>query len=359
MTTATTNGQFAEGKKIAGPTDNLVVETTGLKKHFPIKNGMLARISGHVQAVDGVDLRIGQGECVGLVGESGSGKSTTGRLIMRLIEPSAGQVVFNGTDITHLGQGQVRPLRRDMSMVFQDPYSSMAPLATVAESISEPLKTHTTLKGSAMDARVDELLRTVRLSPSYRSRYPNEFSGGQLQRIAVARALATSPRLVVLDEPVSSLDVSTKADVINLLVDLQRELGISYLFIAHDLAVVRHISNRIAVMYLGRIVEQGDAEEVYTNPQHPYTKSLLSAIPIPDPAVQRKRERIVLEGDLPSPANPPSGCRFHTRCPVVMDVCRQIDPPLSVTEKGTAVYCHLVSGTPSTKVSIGSNGHSA
>lgn len=340
---------------LAGPTEDLVVETTGLTKHFPIRRGILGRTFGHVQAVDGVDLRIGPGEAVGLVGESGSGKSTTGRLILRLIDITRGSVKFMGNDITTLRHGEVRPLRRNMSMVFQDPYSSMAPLATIGEAIAEPIRTHTKLRGSAMHARVDELLRTVRLSPSYRSRYPNEFSGGQLQRIAVARALATQPSLVVLDEPVSSLDVSTKADVINLLVDLQRELGMSYLFIAHDLAVVRHISDRIAVMYLGRIVEQGYAEEVYTNPQHPYTRSLLSAIPIPNPVVQRQRERIVLEGDLPSPANPPKGCRFHTRCPEVMDICRSVDPPLSITAKGTAVYCHLVSGpTVSTPVSIGS-----
>jgi oligopeptide transport system ATP-binding protein len=319
-----------------------LVQLRGVSKHFPINRGLLRRTVGSVRAVDDVDLVIAEGTSVGLVGESGSGKSTLGRLMLRLIEPTAGTITFEDTDVTALGGGQLRRLRRHMQMVFQDPYSSMDPRSHVGDSVAEPLRTQLGARGSELEDRVVELFRLVGLSPSYRGRYPNEFSGGQLQRIAVARALATNPRLVVCDEPVSSLDVSTRAEVINLLADLQDQLGIAYLFIAHDLAVVRHVSDRIAVMYLGRIVEEGEAETVYSAPKHPYTRALLSAIPVPDPIVQRSRERIVLEGDLPSPANPPSGCHFHTRCPEVMDVCRTIDPPLTVAPDGTRVFCHLM-----------------
>ena len=318
-----------------------LVAASEVTKHFPIKRGLLQRITGHIRAVDGVNLSIPVAGSIGLVGESGSGKSTLGRCLLRLIEPTSGTVTFDGTDITGLRGRELRLMRRHMQMVFQDPYSSMAPRSTVGSSVAEPLKVQLDMTESERDDRVAELFRTVGLAPSYRSRFPHEFSGGQLQRIAVARALATGPKLVVLDEPVSALDISTRAEVINLLADLQDELRTAYLFIAHDLAVVRHVSDRIAVMYLGRIVEEGDAEVVYTNPQHPYTEALLSAIPMPDPKIERVRKRIVLSGDLPSPANPPAGCHFHTRCPHVMDQCRRDDPPRTVTPEGTTVFCHL------------------
>lgn len=318
-----------------------LVDARGVTMHFPIKRGLLQRVTGHIRAVDGVNMRIPVAGSIGLVGESGSGKSTLGRCLLRLIEPTSGTVTFDGTDITGLRGRELRLMRRHMQIVFQDPYSSMAPRSTVGSSVAEPLKVQLDMSESERDDRVVELFRTVGLAPSYRSRFPHEFSGGQLQRIAVARALATGPKLVVLDEPVSALDISTRAEIINLLADLQNELQTAYLFIAHDLAVVRHVSDRIAVMYLGRIVEEGEAEVVYTNPQHPYTEALLSAIPIPDPKTERVRERIVLSGDLPSPANPPAGCHFQTRCPQAMDHCRTEAPPRTVTPEGSTVFCHL------------------
>jgi oligopeptide/dipeptide ABC transporter ATP-binding protein len=329
-----------------GAGDEALVRLRGVSKHFPIQRGILQRKVGAVQAVDGVDLDIPSGTSVGLVGESGSGKSTLGRVMLRLIEPTAGTVMFEHHDVTRLKGNDLRKLRRDMQMVFQDPYSSMDPRSHVGNSVAEPLRTHLGLSGSELDERVAQLFRMVGLSPNYRGRFPHEFSGGQLQRLAVARTLATNPKLVVCDEPVSSLDLSTRAEVINLLADLQERLGTAYLFIAHDLSIVRHVSHRIAVMYLGRIVEEGDSETVYTSPKHPYTQALLSAIPLPDPVAQRQRERIVLTGDLPSPANPPSGCRFHTRCRDVMEVCAVVDPPLSYTSDGTSVYCHLYPAAP-------------
>jgi oligopeptide/dipeptide ABC transporter ATP-binding protein len=335
-----------------------LVRMEGITKHFPIQRGLLQRTVGAVRAVDGVDLTIAVGTSVGLVGESGSGKSTLGRLLLRLIEPTSGTVTFEDTDVTKLSGGALRRLRRHMQMVFQDPYSSMDPRSYVSDAVAEPLKSQLGMKGSELDDKVAELFRLVGLSPSYRGRFPHEFSGGQLQRLAVARALATNPRLVVCDEPVSSLDVSTRAEVINLLSDLQDQLGIAYLFIAHDLGVVRHVSDRIAVMYLGRIVEEGEAEAVYSTPMHPYTQALLSAIPVPDPVVQRGRARIVLQGELPSPANPPSGCHFHTRCIHVMDICKQVDPPVSITAAGSRVYCHLLPPAEAVPVSLnGSTPH--
>ncbi|MEX0665808.1 MAG: ABC transporter ATP-binding protein [Acidimicrobiia bacterium] len=323
-----------------------LLEASAVVKHFPIQRGVLRRTVGQVQAVDGVDLRIDAGSTVGLVGESGSGKSTLGRVLLRLLDATSGTVRFDGTDITHLPERKIRAMRRGMQVVFQDPYSSFDPLATIADSMAEPMRTYLDLDAAGRTERIGELLRAVRLSPEHRNRYPREFSGGQLQRVAVARSLAVSPQLLILDEPVSSLDVSIQADVINLLADLQHEHGLTFLFIAHDLALVRHVSTRIAVMYLGRIVEEGPADDVYRRPKHPYTEALLSAIPIPNPVRQRARERIVLEGDMPSPAAPPSGCRFHTRCPHVLEVCRTIDPPAFVTPDGTTVFCHLHTDGP-------------
>ncbi|HLM16459.1 MAG TPA: oligopeptide/dipeptide ABC transporter ATP-binding protein [Acidimicrobiia bacterium] len=319
---------------------------SGVTKHFPIRRGILRRTVGHVRAVDGVDLAVEPGRTVGLVGESGSGKSTLGRVLTRLLEPTAGTIRFDGTDITKVPARQMRDHRRGMQLVFQDPFSSFDPLATIADSLAEPMRNYLDLNKQQRDDRVIELLRTVRLDPDHRNRYPREFSGGQLQRIAIARALALSPKLLVLDEPVSSLDVSIQADIINLLGDLQDELGVAYLFIAHDLALVRHVSDRIAVMYLGRIVEQGPADDVYERPKHPYTEALLSAIPVPNPQRQRERDRIVLQGDIPSPAAPPSGCRFHTRCRYAFEPCRTVDPPELTTPDGTIVACHLHTDGP-------------
>jgi oligopeptide/dipeptide ABC transporter ATP-binding protein len=323
-----------------------LLDVRGLRKEFPVHSGVLRRVVGHVRAVDGIDLAIAEGETLGLVGESGSGKSTAARLVLRLVEPSGGTVMLDGQDVTALDQKALRKARRGMQIVFQDPYSSLDPRATIAETIGEPLEVHEGLTGAARDDRVAALLEQVGLGRYALQRYPHEFSGGQRQRIAVARALALNPRLLICDEPVSALDVSTQSQVINLLKDLQDELGLTYLFIAHDLSVVRHISDRIAVMYLGRIVESGPAEEVYTRPTHPYTEALLSAIPVPDPGVQRERRRIVLQGDIPSPLSPPSGCRFHTRCPYVMDVCREVDPPAFTTVGGTTTHCHLHTSGP-------------
>jgi oligopeptide/dipeptide ABC transporter ATP-binding protein len=318
-----------------------LAELRGVRKLFPITQGILRRTIGHVRAVDGVDLVVSAGRTVGLVGESGSGKSTLGRVVLRLIEATDGQVLFDGRDLSTLTRREVRSVRKHMQMVFQDPYASLDPMSSVGNSVAEPLRTHDNMSSSQRRDRVAQLLELVNLNPSMAARYPREFSGGQLQRIAIARALALQPRLLVLDEPVSSLDVSTQADVINLLHDLQNQLGVAYLFIAHDLAVVRHVSHTIAVMYLGRIVEQGPTEEVYSRPKHPYTQSLLSAIPVANPDIQRDRHRIVLTGDIPSPISPPTGCRFHTRCPHVMDICKIADPDVFVTPDGTHVACHL------------------
>jgi oligopeptide/dipeptide ABC transporter ATP-binding protein len=323
-----------------------LLEGRALVKHFPVRRGVLRRVVGQVQAVDGVDLAVAPGETLGLVGESGSGKSTVGRLLLRLLEPTSGTVVFDGSDTTNRSDRALRVLRKDLQVVFQDPYSSFDPLATIGNSLAEPMRNHLDLSAAEREDRIGELLTMVRLDPDHRNRYPREFSGGQLQRVAIARALAASPRLLILDEPVSSLDVSIQADVVNLLGDLRRELGLAYLFIAHDLALVRHASDRIAVMYLGRIVEEGPADAVYNRPKHPYTEALLSAIPVPHPERERQRERIVLQGDIPSPASPPPGCRFHTRCPYVFDPCRIVDPPAFTAPDGVTVACHLHTDGP-------------
>jgi oligopeptide/dipeptide ABC transporter ATP-binding protein len=323
-----------------------LLEVDALHKSFSVGGGPLRRSGGVVHAVDGVDFTIRRGETLGLVGESGSGKSTIGRLVLRLIQPDEGSIRFEGREVTTAGSQELRALRRDMQMVFQDPYSSLDPLATIADVVGEPFEIHEHLSRSARDERVVGLLEQVGLGVTHLRRYPAEFSGGQRQRIAIARALALNPKLIVCDEPVSALDVSTQAQVVNLLEDLQAEHGLAYLFIAHDLAVVRHASHRIAVMYLGRIVEVGEAETIYREPKHPYTEALLSAVPVPDPDVQRARKRIVLRGDVPGPADrSPGGCRFHGRCPYAMDVCQEVDPPPFAVPGGWAA-CHLHTDGP-------------
>jgi peptide/nickel transport system ATP-binding protein len=313
-----------------------------LKVYFPIKSGIvLDRHVGDIRAVDDVSLTIERGETLGLVGESGCGKSTVGRAILRLYEPTEGRIVFDGQDITHLSERELRPLRRRMQMVFQDPFASLNPRHSVGRIVGEPLRVHGISRRRAAGKRVRELLEIVGLPGDAASRYPHEFSGGQRQRIGLARSLALNPDFIVCDEPVSALDVSIQAQIMNLLESLQRDFDLTYLFIAHDLAVVRHISDRIAVMYLGSIVEVSPAEELYQNPLHPYTITLLSAVPIPDPEVERERETILLAGDLPSPANPPSACRFHTRCPYVQETrCRDEVPPLRKLETGHFAACH-------------------
>jgi oligopeptide/dipeptide ABC transporter ATP-binding protein len=323
--------------------DGALVRAENLRVWFPIRSGIvLDRHVGDVRAVDDVSFTIERRETLGLVGESGCGKSTVGRALLRLYEPTGGRIVFDGTDITKLGEGELRPLRRRMQMIFQDPFASLNPRHSIARLIGEPLRVHGLASSREARATVRELLDTVGLPRDAASRYPHEFSGGQRQRIGIARAIAVNPDFIVADEPVSALDVSIQAQIINLLEELQEEFALTYLFIAHDLAVVRHISDRIAVMYLGSIVEVSPAEELYDNPLHPYTISLLSAVPIPDPKVERAREAILLAGDLPSPANPPRACRFHTRCPYVQEtLCRDESPPLRpLGDENHVVACH-------------------
>ncbi|WP_261989153.1 ABC transporter ATP-binding protein [Streptomyces sp. uw30] len=319
----------------------VLLKVTGLKKHFPIRKGLLQRQTGAVRAVDGIDFEVRKGETLGVVGESGCGKSTMGRLITRLLEPTGGSVEFAGRDITHLGVGQMRPMRRDVQMIFQDPYSSLNPRHTIGTIVGAPFKLQGVQPEGGVKKEVQRLLSVVGLNPEHYNRYPHEFSGGQRQRIGIARALALNPKLVVADEPVSALDVSIQAQVVNLLDDLQEELGLTYVIIAHDLSVVRHVSDRIAVMYLGKIVELADRESLYKAPMHPYTKALLSAVPIPDPKRRGvKSERILLRGDVPSPISPPSGCRFHTRCWKATEICRTTEPPLLQLRPGQQVACH-------------------
>ena len=317
-----------------------LIEVKSLKKYFPIRKGVLQREVARVHAVDDVSFAVNEGETIGLVGESGCGKSTLGRCIVRLLEPTEGDVVFQGRSIGKLGARSLRPLRRQMQMVFQDPYASLNPRKRVGTIVSDPLRIHRIGDRQERKKQVEELLEAVGLSPEHYNRFPHEFSGGQRQRIGVARALALRPKLVVADEPVSALDVSIQAQMINLLEELQDEFSLTYVFIAHDLGVVRHVSDRIAVMYLGRIMELSPAEELYERPIMPYTEALLSAVPIPDPDLSDQRERIVLEGDVPSPINPPSGCRFHPRCRYATEICSQVDPPLADYGNGHLAACH-------------------
>ena len=323
-------------------TNNVLLRVDNLVKHFPIRQGIIIqRQIGVVHAVDDISFEVKQGETLGLVGESGCGKSTTGRTVLQLYRPTSGSVIFDGVDLVKAKGEELRHMRRKMQMIFQDPYASLNPRMTVGEIIGEPLVVHKAAAQKDIEERVANLLELVGLNPAFSTRYPHEFSGGQRQRIGVARALALQPSFIVCDEPISALDVSIQAQVVNLLEDLQKQFNLTYLFIAHDLSMVRHISNRVAVMYLGIIVELADREELYLKPLHPYTQALLSAVPIPDPVAEARRERILLKGDVPSPVNPPSGCRFRTRCPIAESICAEVQPDFREAKPGHFVACHF------------------
>jgi len=314
-----------------------LLQVRGLKKYFPIRGGVFSRVVANVKAVEDVSFDIKRGEVVGLVGESGSGKTTAGRAILRLIEPTAGEIIFDGVDVAKLPKSKMREYRKEMQIIFQDPFASLNPRMSVGDIIGEALTIHNLAKGKAKEARVADLLERVGMNAGHMRRYPHEFSGGQRQRIGIARALAVDPKFIVADEPVSALDVSIQAQVVNLLQDLKEDLGLTMLFIAHDLGVVEYISDKVIVMYLGRIMEIAPAKELYRNPVHPYTEALLSAVPIPDPTI--KRERVILQGDIPSPINPPSGCVFRTRCPIAIDDCKHVVPPLEEVGPGHLKAC--------------------
>jgi len=344
--------------RVARQNEDLLV-VTDLQKHFPIRRGLLQRQVGAVQAVDGMSFTVRKGETLSLVGESGCGKTTTGRMLTRLLEPTGGTILFEGRDITHISTGKMRPLRRDVQMIFQDPYGSLNPRHTVGTIVGAPFRLQKVKTEHGTKKAVQELLELVGLSPEHYNRYPHEFSGGQRQRIGIARALALKPKLIVADEPVSALDVSIQAQVINLLEDLQDELGLTYVTIAHDLSVVRHMSDRVAVMYLGKLVEIADRTPLYERPMHPYTVALMSAVPIPDTGRRTKRDRIRLQGDVPSPINPPSACRFHTRCWKAQEICSTIEPPLAELSPGHRVACHFPENLidlPMSTVRTGSSG---
>lgn len=319
-----------------------LLELQDVKKHFPVKSGLLQKTVGHIKAVDGINLKVNKGETLGIVGESGCGKSTVGRTIIRLYEPTDGKIIFSGRDISHLSESELRKdVRKNIQMIFQDPFASLNPRKTLRSIIREPLDTHHLYKSKERDEKVEILLEKVGLNASFINRYPHEFSGGQRQRIGISRALALNPELIIADEAVSALDVSIQAQIINLMEDLQEEFGLTYIFISHDLSVVRHISDRVGVMYLGKMMELASKKEIYTEPLHPYTQALLSAVPVPRKKGSMKRERIILKGELPSPANPPKGCVFHTRCPAAFDLCRQVNPDFKEVKSNHFVACHL------------------